>query len=54
MPTEKSQIEKFKRAARDLVDDDSEKGFEEKLKRLAKALPPKDDKEKSKSKTPDK
>jgi hypothetical protein len=34
---EKSQIDKFKEAARDLGCDESEQAFEEKLKRIAKA-----------------
>lgn len=53
MSRDSSQADKFKKAARELTSGDSEKDFDEKLKRLAKAPPPKDDKDKSKDKTPD-
>lgn len=36
MTTEKSQLEKFKAAARELETDDDEARFDEKLKKLAK------------------
>jgi hypothetical protein len=39
-PKGKSQIEKFKQAARDLGADDSEKRFNERLGKIAKAQPP--------------
>jgi hypothetical protein len=35
-PKKKSQIEKFKQAARDLETDDSEKRFNERLDKIAK------------------
>ena len=38
--TTKSQISKFKRAARDLGADDSEKRFNERLGKIARAKPP--------------
>ncbi len=37
--TKKSQLERFKEAARQLEADDDEKRFDEKLKRLAKQKP---------------
>ncbi|MGN8546120.1 hypothetical protein ACQPTN_15130 [Bradyrhizobium sp. 13971] len=37
---EKSQLEKFKQAARDLETDDSEKRFNERLGKIAKQKPP--------------
>jgi len=40
---EKTQLEKFREAARELETDDDESRFDEKLKRLAKAKPEKDD-----------
>jgi hypothetical protein len=43
---EPSQLYKFKEAARDLQTDDSEEHFDERLKRIAKAPPPKGDKPK--------
>jgi hypothetical protein len=36
----KSQIDKFKEAARELEADDSEEAFDAKLKKIAKAPPP--------------
>ena len=39
---EKSQIDKFREAARELETDDSEEAFDAKLKKIAKAPPPKD------------
>jgi hypothetical protein len=44
MVDKKTQREKFEEAARDLETDDREEAFDEKLKRIAKAPPPKDDK----------
>ncbi len=41
-PKAESQLEKFKEAARELECDEDEAAFEEKLKRIAKADPPKD------------
>jgi len=38
--TAKSQIEKFKQAARELETDDNEKHFNEKLSKIAKQNPP--------------
>jgi hypothetical protein len=43
----KKQIDKFKEAARELETDDSEEAFDAKLKKIAKAPPPKDDKAKA-------
>ena len=40
-----NQIKKFKKAARELGCDEDEAAFEEKLKRLAKAKPKKDESE---------
>ena len=40
--TEKSQVEKFREAARELETDDSEEAFDAKLKKIAKAPPPQD------------
>jgi hypothetical protein len=40
---EKSQIDKFREAARELETDDSEEAFDATLKKIAKAPPPKDD-----------
>lgn len=40
----RSQREKFEEAARELETDDSEEAFDAKLKKIAKAPPPKDDK----------
>ena len=42
--TEKSQVEKFCEAARELETDQSEEAFDRALKKVAKAPPPKDDK----------
>ncbi|MGY4574864.1 hypothetical protein [Bradyrhizobium sp. USDA 3256] len=39
MAVKKSQIEKFKQAARDLEADDNEKRFNERLGRIAKQKP---------------
>ncbi|QIG96191.1 MULTISPECIES: hypothetical protein [unclassified Bradyrhizobium] len=39
MAVKKSQIEKFKQAARDLESDDSEKRFNERLGKIAKQKP---------------
>lgn len=39
MPDEKSQIDKFKDAARELECDDDEQRFKERLKKLTKAAP---------------
>ncbi|GAA5075114.1 hypothetical protein N0B44_10420 [Roseibacterium beibuensis] len=39
MPEGKSQLDKFKEAARQLETDDDEERFDEKLKRLAKQKP---------------
>jgi hypothetical protein len=39
---EKSQVEKFREAARELETDDSEEAFDAKLKKIAKAPPSKD------------
>jgi hypothetical protein len=44
MTAKKSQIDKFKEAARELETDDSEEAFDAKLKKIAKAPPPKDEK----------
>ncbi|WP_170991467.1 MULTISPECIES: hypothetical protein [Bradyrhizobium] len=41
MAVKKSQIEKFKQAARDLEADDSEKRFSERLGKIAKQKPTK-------------
>jgi hypothetical protein len=40
----KPQVEKFREAARELEADDSEEAFDKKLKKIAKAPPPKTDK----------
>lgn len=40
----KSQVEKFREAAREIETDDSEESFDAKLKKIAKAPPPKDEK----------
>lgn len=40
----KSQIDKFKEAAREVETDDREEAFDAVLKKIAKAPPPKDDK----------
>jgi hypothetical protein len=40
----KSQVDKFKEAARELEADDSEEAFDANLKKIAKAPPPKDNK----------
>ncbi|MER8705882.1 hypothetical protein NKH49_09925 [Mesorhizobium sp. M1088] len=45
--TDKSQLDKFKRAARELETDQSEEAFDRVLKKVAKASPPKGRKEKS-------
>jgi hypothetical protein len=37
----KNQIDKFREAARELETDDSEEAFDAKLKKIAKAPPPK-------------
>lgn len=42
------QIDKFRDAARQLETDEDEKRFDERLKRIAKSLKPKDDKQKGK------
>lgn len=47
--TTKKQIDKFRAAARELETDDSEEAFDAKLKRIAKAPPPKDQTKKSDS-----
>lgn len=39
MTENKSQVEKFKEAARELQTDESEEAFDEKLKRVAKSKP---------------
>ena len=39
---EKRQIDKFREAARELETDDSEEAFDAKLKKIAKAPPPKE------------
>lgn len=39
MPKSKSQIDKFKKAARDLEADDNEKRFNERLGKIAKQKP---------------
>ncbi len=39
-PKDKSQITKFKQAARELETDDNEKRFNEKLGKIAKQKPP--------------
>jgi hypothetical protein len=39
MAKQKTQVQKFREAARDLVTDDSEKRFNEKLGKIAKAKP---------------
>lgn len=41
MSDQKSQLEKFKDAARELETDDREQAFDEKLKAVAKKQPPK-------------
>lgn len=43
---QKSQIDKFKQAARELETDDSEENFARLVKKIAKAPPSKDDKAK--------
>jgi hypothetical protein len=43
MSDEKSQIDKFREAARDLETDDSEERFDATLKRIARPAPTKDD-----------
>ncbi|SLN78050.1 hypothetical protein ROA7023_04703 [Roseisalinus antarcticus] len=45
MKKEKSQLERFKEAARQLESDDDEKRFEERLKKLVKQKPKDDKKE---------
>lgn len=40
----KSQLEKFKEAAREVETDDREEAFDAIVKKIAKAPPPKDDK----------
>jgi hypothetical protein len=40
METDKSQVDKFKEAARDLDCDTDEKRWDERLKKFAKAKPP--------------
>jgi len=47
---EKSQVEKFREAARELETDDSEEAFDEKLKKIAKGSLPKDDDKSKKAK----
>lgn len=46
-PHKLPQVEKFREAARQLETDDSEEAFDAKLKKIAKAPPPKDDKAKA-------
>lgn len=41
-PREKSQVDKFREAARQLETDDDEKRFDERLGKVAKAPPPKE------------
>jgi hypothetical protein len=45
----KAQIDKFREAARQIEADDDEKRFDERLGKVAKAQPPKDDKRKNAS-----
>ncbi len=45
MPDEKTQLDRFKEAARQLETDDDEERFEERLKRLVKQKPTPDPKE---------
>jgi hypothetical protein len=45
---EPEQIEKFKEAAKKLGCDESEEAFDEKLRRIAKKPPPKDNKNEDK------
>ena len=40
-PKPQTQVEKFREAARELEADDSEEAFDAKLKKIAKAPPPK-------------
>ncbi|MER9670544.1 hypothetical protein [Mesorhizobium sp. M0203] len=42
--TDKSQLDKFKRAARELETDQSEEAFDRVLKKVVKSAQPKDDK----------
>jgi hypothetical protein len=42
MSETKTQLDKFREAARELETDDDESRFDEKLKRLAKVIPEKD------------
>lgn len=44
---EKSQVDKFKQAARELETDQSEEAFDRALKKIAKAPPPKNDAKKN-------
>jgi len=46
MPKMKTQREKFEDAAREAETDDREEAFDATLKRIAKAPPPKDEKQK--------
>lgn len=43
MSDQKKQLEKFKDAARELECDDDERRFKERLGKLVKSVPPKDD-----------
>lgn len=46
MSNDKSQLQRFKEAARELETDDDEQRFEERLKRVVKQKPRGDEKEK--------
>ena len=46
MPADKSQLDKFREAARDLQTDESEENFDRVLKKVAKSLPAKGEKPK--------
>jgi hypothetical protein len=48
-PAQKSQIEKFEEAAREVETDDREEAFDAIVKKIAKVPPPKDDKPPKKS-----
>jgi hypothetical protein len=52
MTEQKSQSDKFKEAARDLDCNPSEAAFDQTLKKLSEAPPPKDKKPKSEKKKP--
>lgn len=45
--TPKRQIDKFREAAREIGTDNSEEAFDAKLKKIAKAPPPKEEKRKT-------